>query len=93
MLSLRCLLDYTTKKNKIDLMLFAANIQMSIRIAGNHAKMLLIHNEEWSVCLMGSANLTPNPRLESGVIFTNEVAAFFLQEFNRHYDTSIPYAE
>lgn len=91
-IKLHCLFDYTTKKNKIDLMHFAANVSKDIRLSANHAKLLIIKNEEWTVCLVGSANLTPNPRLESGVIFTNEVAGFFLNEFNRHFENAIPYA-
>lgn len=91
-LSIRSMLDFTTRKNKVDVMLFAANIDLGIRLTANHSKVLIITNEEWRVCLIGSANLTPNPRVESGVIFTNEIADYFLQEFNRYYDNAIPYA-
>ena len=65
-----CLFDYTIKKNKLDLLFFANNVVSDATILANHAKLILIKNDQWKISVIGSANMTPNPRKEVGVIFT-----------------------
>ena len=37
-----------------------------------HAKVTLIENEEWNISIVSSMNMTENPRMERGVIFTDK---------------------
>lgn len=37
-----------------------------------HAKIALIYNDEWKVTVIGSQNATKNPKLERGIIHTDE---------------------
>ncbi len=37
-----------------------------------HAKVALIYNEEWKITVIGSQNATKNPKLERGIIHTDE---------------------
>ncbi len=67
---LHCIFDHTIKKNKLELLFFANNIVSDATLLANHAKLLLIKNDEWQITVIGSANMTPNPRKEVGVIFS-----------------------
>ncbi len=67
---LNCLFDYTVKKNKTQLLFFAKNVTSIIKLAPNHSKIMLLENENWKLVVVGSANMTPNPRKEAGVIIT-----------------------
>ena len=78
-----CILDHTVKKNKLELLFFANNIVNEITILPNHSKLLLIGNKDWKITVIGSANMTPNPRKEVGVIFTvPEIYTKYLAFFN-----------
>ncbi|MBN2747350.1 MAG: hypothetical protein JXR34_11550 [Bacteroidales bacterium] len=70
MLSLKILIDYTAKKHRPELLNFAENIGASFKISNNHSKIILIENADWNITVVGSGNMTPNPRYEAGVIFT-----------------------
>ena len=37
-----------------------------------HAKVALVYNEDWNLSIVTSQNATDNPKLERGVIFTDE---------------------
>lgn len=50
---------------------------VDIRLVNCHAKVTVIKNEAWNITIVGSANLTNNPRIESGVIFTDKETADF----------------
>jgi hypothetical protein len=67
---IHCLFDHTIPRNKLALLFFAHNVVSDISITANHSKILLIKNDDWKVSVVGSANMTPNPRKEAGVIFT-----------------------
>ena len=50
------------------------------KICDNHSKVIVIQNEEWSVVINGSANMTINPRIEAGTVCTRkEIADFHKQ--------------
>lgn len=68
--SLEMLIDYTAKKHRIELLNFAENVGAKIHIDSNHSKIMLIKNDSWTISVIGSGNMTPNPRYEAGVIFT-----------------------
>lgn len=53
----------------------------SIRITDNHSKVMVVINESWGVSVIGSANMTTNPRIEAGVLFTQKAIA----EWNRQW--------
>lgn len=40
----------------------------NIRLTSCHAKVTLIRNQEYNICICSSANYTNNPRIEAGVI-------------------------
>lgn len=67
---LNCLFDYTIKSNKTQLLFFASNVCTSIKLTPNHSKLILLENDHWKLVVVGSANMTPNPRKEAGVIIT-----------------------
>lgn len=65
-----CLFDHTIRKHKLQLLFFASNTVSDISISANHSKLILIENDSWKISVVGSANMTPNPRKEAGVIFS-----------------------
>jgi len=67
---IHCLFDHTIRKHKLSLLFFAHNVVSDISITSNHSKLILIESPEWKISVVGSANMTPNPRKEAGVIFT-----------------------
>lgn len=82
-----CIFDHTIKKNKLDLLYFADNVVTDITILNNHAKLILIKNDDWCISVVGSANMTPNPRKEVGVIITiPSVFENYLQHFEKSKD-------
>lgn len=68
--SLQCLFDYSIKKNKLNLIYFAKQITSEIYLNANHSKIILIKNKNWKITIIGTANMTTNPKIEAGVIFT-----------------------
>lgn len=73
---IHCFFDQTIRKHKVGLLFFANNIVNNvigdISIGANHSKLVLIENDHWSISVVGSANMTPNPRKEAGVIFSDK---------------------
>lgn len=67
---IHCLFDHTIPKNKLSLLFFAHNVVTDIAISANHSKIILLENDTWKVTVVSSANMTPNPRKEAGVLFT-----------------------
>lgn len=91
--NLRCLFDYTMRSHKIDVMLFLQNVADEIRTTPIHAKLFIIENDEWQIAVMGSANLTPNPRLEIASVFTTKPEFdFFNNIFNDSWEKATPYS-
>jgi hypothetical protein len=41
-----------------------------IKITDNHSKVMVVLNDDWGVSVIGSANMTTNPRIEAGALFT-----------------------
>ena len=65
--SCRWLVDRSFKTRKPDLCKHLVDVfgKGCIRTASSHAKFLLLHNEEWSLCIRTSMNLNQNPRVEN----------------------------
>ena len=47
------------------------------RCVSLHAKVALIENDEWKISIVTSQNATDNPKLERGVIFTDDMVFNF----------------
>ena len=89
---LTMLLDTTVKRHKLDMLLFAANITPDIRIESNHAKVLLVKNDNYSFGIVGSSNLNQPRRIEAGFYFTaGKHFDFFEKQFYNFYLDAMPY--
>ncbi|MGL4908525.1 MAG: hypothetical protein ACRC9X_08760 [Bacteroidales bacterium] len=85
---LRLLLDMNVKRHKVSMLCFAKGITENIRITSNHAKLLLVQNDRYTITLLGSANLNTNARWENGVMFTcAEIFNYFKTQFDNAYNT------
>lgn len=90
-IKIHCLFDHTIPKNKLSLLFFAHNVVSDIAISANHSKVLLISNDRWKVTVVSSANMTPNPRKEAGVIFTTpEAFEFYKSKLETAIKEGIP---
>ena len=89
---LTLLLDYTVKRHKLDMLLFAAGFTPDIRIDACHAKVLLVENGLHRFGIVGSANLNQNHRWEAGMWFTDgPIYDYYLQHFQEAYNGALPY--
>lgn len=79
--SMQCLFDHNVKKHKLPVFLFGMNLLQEIYLDRNHSKIVLLDFGEFSIAIIGSANLTVNDKLESGII-TNDpfITCFFRQK-------------
>lgn len=76
---LNCLFDYRIEKRKAEAFQFAKVNASRIKLIKVHAKVAILINDHWSVTILGSANLTKNPRIEAGIISTcRETAEFHI---------------
>jgi hypothetical protein len=75
--SLHCVLDQRIKGNKPGPFQLLKNTADSLRLTQCHAKSLVLVNGKFNVSVLGSANLSRNPRLEAGTISTNKEAVNF----------------
>ncbi len=75
--ALHLLLDYRAKKRYPAVVQLAANIATTIRTIPVHAKVFVLESAEISFTVIGSANWTVNPRVESGLITSCRDAAAF----------------
>ena len=85
---LHCILDHRIKGRKPKPFQLLENTADRLKLTECHAKSLVIINDRMPIAVIGSANLSRNPRLEAGVITTvSEVVNFHLNiiqnEFNR----------
>jgi len=67
-LGLECILDTTVKRHRLGLLYFASNIAATIALTKNHAKILLIENEQFRWVVVGSANMNMNDKIEAGIV-------------------------
>lgn len=89
--SISLLFDVSIPHRKIDLMLFAREVFSEIRLCPNHSKIILIDGN-CKVCIISSQNLTPNPRLEVGVLFTtDDHYNFYSNVFDSFFDNALIY--
>lgn len=88
---LNCLFDYRIEKRKAEAFQLAKVNSSKIKLTKVHAKVAILLADQWAVSIIGSANLTKNPRIEAGIISTcQEVAEFHANWIKReiiHGDT------
>jgi len=88
--SIRFLVDHFFQRRKPQ---FCGQIRKlfgdeSIRVTRNHAKLVVITNEEWKISVLTSMNLNTNPRLEYALVRESpELAAFNLQWIGEIFET------
>src|ERR1039457_3026665 len=76
-LELKGFFDYRNGIRKPAELQFLKQITTDIKAAKCHAKVTVIENDHWGICVVGSANYTRNPRIEAGVLCSDRnVAAF-----------------
>jgi hypothetical protein len=74
-LSLDMVFDISTKRNKFALLMFATNVATRVFVTANHAKLISVQNEKYTVVVNASANLTVNRRNEAGCLITEQETA------------------
>jgi hypothetical protein len=74
---LSAVLDYRIEKRKPEAFQLASNIITRIKLTKCHAKVCVIKNDQWNITIVGSANFSKNPRIEAGVLFTDQESADF----------------
>ena len=88
---LNCLFDYRIEKRKAEAFQLAKVNAARVKLTKVHAKVAVLLSDQWGVSIIGSANLTKNPRIEAGVLSTcQEVAEFHSSWINQeitHGDT------
>jgi len=77
LLSLNLLADWNVTKHCPDAIQLARANATNFRLAGCHAKVAVLHNAKPDLTIVGSANLTTNPRIEAGVLTADKTAANF----------------
>lgn len=77
--SLRAVLDYRSKNRHPSAYQLANHSFTSVFTYPMHAKITIVKNDFWSVCLNGSANYTNNPRPEAGIISTHKPTVDFYE--------------
>lgn len=66
--SLTGVLDFRTKNRHPEAFQLSQSAFTKLRLVSCHAKVTLIQNANYQLCITGSANYTNNPRIEAGVI-------------------------
>ena len=76
-MELHCLFSDRILKDKIEPLQLARGLAQRMAFAKVHAKSIAVLNESHGVAIVGSGNLSRNPRIESGTIDTHRKAAEF----------------
>lgn len=67
------LTDLKASKKTVNLYQFISLVFDAVYLGENHSKVILIHNDKWSVSVCTSQNQTRGNRAESGMISTDKV--------------------
>lgn len=84
LLSAECVLSERISERTPAVYQLAQNVFDKIKLAKLHAKVMVLYNEAWKVTIVGSANLTRNPKMEAGVIDTHPASAEFHLKWLQH---------
>ena len=89
---LSLLLDLNVRRHKLDMLLFAAHVTPHVRLAANHAKVLLARGGPTAFGIVGSQNMNRPRRAEAGFYFTaGPCFDFFDNAFDRLFDNAVAY--
>jgi hypothetical protein len=77
LLSAECVLSERINERTPTVFQLAKNTFDKIKLAKLHAKVMVLYNDAWNVTIVGSANLTRNPKMEAGVIDSHKAIADF----------------
>ncbi|HRH60548.1 MAG TPA: hypothetical protein PL045_08255 [Chitinophagaceae bacterium] len=89
LISVNMLLDYRAKVLAPEVHQLAVNTMNQVRLTAVHAKVMVMESDKGCITLVGSANWTNNPRIESGVITCRkEVAAFHINWIQKSLDNA-----
>ena len=80
-LSLACLFDWRVRVRCPEAMAVARMAGVDMRVCVCHAKVTLLQNAQHSITVVSSANMTNNPRIEAGVVFTDAASYAFHHEW------------
>ena len=81
LIDLRCVFDWRVKVRRPEVLSMVQKNIRNIALTACHAKVTVIENDDWSIAIIGSANYTNNPRIESGVIACDKAVAGFHREW------------
>jgi len=74
LLSMAMLFDWRVQVRCPEALALTKSHANRVRVSTCHAKAACLHNDDWAITIVGSANLTNNPRIEAGIIFTDRAA-------------------
>jgi len=80
-LELKGIFDYRNGIRKPAELQFLQKITTDIKAAKCHAKVTVIENDNWGICVIGSANYTRNPRIEAGVLCCDKTVSAFHRDW------------
>jgi hypothetical protein len=75
------LFDYKIPERKGKVLQLARAICTNIKLTKVHAKVWVLENKNWCVANVGSANFSNNPRIEAGVLMSNNGAGEFHRDW------------
>lgn len=89
---LEMLVDWRVQVRCPKAMALVRQANCRLRVTTCHAKVFILQNAEWAMSLVGSANLTNNPRIEAGVLTTSpEVADFHANWIRAEMENAKPF--
>lgn len=93
--SLDIVLDFKATNKTLILWPFIAQSVENCYLASNHSKILLVYNDQWTVSVVMSQNLTRGNRFESGFVSTDKSVFDSLHEQVNYVITrqSVPFHE
>lgn len=93
--SLDIVLDFKATNKTLILWPFIAQTVENCYLASNHSKILLVYNDQWTVSVVMSQNLTRGNRFESGFVSTDKSVFDSLHEQVNYVITrqSVPFHE
>ena len=89
LLSVNMIADYRAKMRTPEVYQLASQNMNKICLTSIHAKVTVLRSAAGCVTIVGSSNLTSNPRIEAGVISTDpQVAAFHIDWITKTMDNA-----
>lgn len=85
LLSISCILDSRVKARNPEVLQLAKNSFVNCREYDCHAKVFVLETESWMVTMVGSSNMTNNPRVEACVLSTDKAVG----HFHKHWITEL----